>query len=227
MPEVIEIREYADLIRKYASHQNIIKIKIHKGRYKKHGAFDGFTKIQKQYPLSIIGVYTKGKFLYIECRGGIYITNTCGLSGGWCLRKQNLFIYPIHLDDPTYYQSIQQHLNVEFILSNQTSLFFYDMLSFGTLKILWNYQDLQTKLEKIGPDIMENSTTLSIVNQQIQLQKNQEKEIGIVLMDQKIVSGIGNYLRSEILYLCKINPFRKVKTLNTLEIRKYITSQSN
>ena len=39
-------------------------------------------------------------------------------------------------------------------------------------------------------------------------------------MDQKVISGIGNYLRSDILYISKIDPFRKIKTIkdNELEV---------
>jgi formamidopyrimidine-DNA glycosylase len=72
----------------------------------------------------------------------------------------------------------------------------------------------------IGPDVMEHDTTLNIFEKCLTLSKNLEKEIGIVLMDQIVISGIGNYLRSEILYLSKINPFRKVKLLSKLDIKK-------
>ena len=37
-------------------------------------------------------------------------------------------------------------------------------------------------------------------------------------MNQKIISGIGNYLRADILYLSKINPFRIINKLTDKEI---------
>ena len=37
-------------------------------------------------------------------------------------------------------------------------------------------------------------------------------------MNQKIISGIGNYLRSDILWLSRISPFRKVKKLSEKEL---------
>ena len=39
-------------------------------------------------------------------------------------------------------------------------------------------------------------------------------------MDQKVISGIGNYLRSDILWLSKISPFRKVKGVKKSDLKK-------
>ena len=44
------------------------------------------------------------------------------------------------------------------------------------------------------------------------------KQIGDFLHDCKKFSGIGNYLRCEILYECKISPFRKLSELSLDEI---------
>jgi formamidopyrimidine-DNA glycosylase len=39
-------------------------------------------------------------------------------------------------------------------------------------------------------------------------------------MNQKVISGIGNYLRSDILWLSRIDPFRLVKDLTEKEIKR-------
>ena len=68
---------------------------------------------------------------------------------------------------------------------------------------------------------MEESTNLELFMLQINKKINLDKYIGIVLMNQNIISGIGNYLRADTPqeYLSKINPFRKVKNLNNNEIK--------
>ena len=50
-------------------------------------------------------------------------------------------------------------------------------------------------------------------------------------MDQSIISGVGNYLRSEILWVAKISPYRKVlsddkneKILSPYELKKLYCS---
>ena len=49
---------------------------------------------------------------------------------------------------------------------------------------------------------------------------NKKKNIKSFLLDQKFVSGIGNIYASEILFYCKINPFKKAKNLTKLDIKK-------
>ena len=109
--------------------------------------------------------------------------------------------------------------NIEFILDN-VNIYYYDQLSFGTLKIVNNEEELKHKLNSIGPDIMDKNTTYKLFEEQITKKNNLEKIIGDVIVNQKIISGIGNYLRSDILWLSCISPFRKTKDLLKDEIEK-------
>src|SRR6056300_1412016 len=54
--------------------------------------------------------------------------------------------------------------------------------------------------------------------------KDKNKDIKNFLLDQKFVSGIGNIYASEILFLSKINRFKKVKLLSKKECQKIITN---
>jgi len=48
---------------------------------------------------------------------------------------------------------------------------------------------------------------------------NLNKPIGNVIVNQKIISGLGNYLRADILWASKINPFRYVKDLSNRSLK--------
>lgn len=48
--------------------------------------------------------------------------------------------------------------------------------------------------------------------------KNRRRTIGDALLDQSIVAGLGNYLRAEILFIAKLNPWRKVAELDPFEL---------
>jgi len=65
---------------------------------------------------------------------------------------------------------------------------------------------------------MDLKTTFLLFKERIQKKINLDKPIGNVIMNQKIISGIGNYLRADILWCAKINPFRKVKDLTDKEL---------
>jgi formamidopyrimidine-DNA glycosylase len=230
MPEINEVRKYADFIKKKLKNKDIQEINILNGRYKKHGPFDKYQTLKNKLPLKLLDVKTKGKLLYMIFDDDLYILSTLGLSGGWCYlgdgKKKYDFSeivgqyspYVLNEEMDSYLKNAINHLNVEFKI-DKGSLYFYDTLSFGTLKVIKGEEELSKKLKTIGPDIMDESTDLELFKKQITKNTNLDKEIGIVLMNQKVISGIGNYLRADILYLSKINPFRKVNKLTDNEIK--------
>ena len=52
------------------------------------------------------------------------------------------------------------------------------------------------------------------------LSKKPERSVCEVLMDQRICSGVGNYIKCEVLYRSRISPYRKVKDLSRSEFGK-------
>jgi endonuclease-8 len=224
MPEVIEVMKYADFIKKHIKNKYITEINILNGRYKKHGPFEMYETLVKKLPLKVIDIKTKGKFLYFIIENGFYLFSTLGLQGGWTYKSNkskkkfefpNLINYINNNVMEKYRTRSINHLNVEFV-TKDGSLYFHDVLSFGTLKIIDNKNDLDKKLNSIGPDIMD--TSYNVFLEQIKKKKNLDKYIGNVIVNQKVISGIGNYLRSDILWLCHISPFRKVKDLKDEKI---------
>jgi formamidopyrimidine-DNA glycosylase len=224
MPEVVEIRRYVDFIKKHMLNVSITNIKILNGRYKKHGPFQGFKHLKTSLPVKIIHVTSKGKFIYITFDNGSVLFCTLGLSGGWTFNPKNTQEYKFpnlveYLNEATveaYHDKSLEHLNVQFE-TKKGNLYFFDTLSYGTLKLIQNIQELNEKLNKLGPDIMDINTNLQIF--QSQLEKYKNKKIGLVLMNQKVISGIGNYLRADSLWMAKISPHRLVNDISVIEFK--------
>lgn len=225
MPEVIEVKKYKDFLKSKFKDNNIIKINILNGRYKKHGPFNYYKELTKLLPFKVLTIDTKGKFLYMKLSNNFIITVTLGLSGGWVYKnnKNDDYDFPIlvdylgNYDIEKYKKNALNHLNVEFVMKGG-SIYFFDMLSFGTIKILLSEDELKKKLDSLAHDIMDEDLTFELFKNQIIKTKNLEKYIGNVLVNQKVISGIGNYLRCDILWLSKITPFRLVKNLSTTEL---------
>jgi formamidopyrimidine-DNA glycosylase len=226
MPEINEVRQYADFIKSKLKNKNITQVNIINGRYKKHGPFENYSHLVNHLPLKVLDVKTKGKFMYIKFDHNIYLFSTLGLSGGWIFQKSKtskvehptLLEYLNKESIDSYMNTSLKHLNVEFKTADG-SLYFYDTLSFGTLKIVDNEKELEKKLNSVGPDIMDEETNFKVFQDAICKPKNKSKVIGIVLMDQKTISGCGNYLRADILWLSKISPFRKVDKLSEEDLQ--------
>jgi formamidopyrimidine-DNA glycosylase len=232
MPEIVEVRKTRDFLRKIMKNKYIESINILKGRYKTHKPFDLYYKIIKNLPLKVLDIKSKGKFMYFILENDFYIFSTLGLNGGWTYKLNNNnskkvgdYKFPNLLDYISkenyekYHKTSINNLNVEFKMKGSDKIvYYYDSLSFGTLKVIDNKEELEKKLNQIGPDIMDTSTSLDIFIDQITKKNNLDKYIGNVIMNQKIISGIGNYLRSDILWLSSISPFRKVKDLSHKEL---------
>lgn len=70
----------------------------------------------------------------------------------------------------------------------------------------------------VGPDLMTDEVTLEVYYFVIKNKRIQNLKIGEFMMQQKYLSGIGNYLRSEILYKSKISPHRSLNSLSDTDI---------
>lgn len=226
MPEVIEIKEYSDFITKHCLNSKLRDIHIEKGRYKTHGAFKGYDFIQNSLPNKLVKVGSKGKFMYFKFENDYYLGITLGLTGGWFFKEKgkddlvhglkNSHYPPAERTD--YIEKALKHININFIFENGT-LYFYDQLSYGTVSVFSSTELLDKKLKTIGMDIFDPQTTLQSFLTKMKTATNLKKKIGNVLMDQKQISGIGNYLRADILYMSKISPFRLVSELSDDELK--------
>ena len=226
MPEVIELRRYRDYLNSLLTEKELLELTIIGGRYLRHGSFALYDEIVKNLPLRVEGVFTKGKFMYIAFHGNnIYLSITLGLQGGFTsiqLDGEQEYYFPIASDYENFNQAkvtnykknAIKHRNI--LLRTRThNIYFYDVLNYGTLKGV--LQDgLDKKLKDLGPDILDVSS--DEFQTQLQLHKNNNKFIANVLLDQKVLSGIGNYLRSDILWLSRISPYRLTKDLTTNDI---------
>ena len=140
----------------------------------------------------------------------------------------SIFAYPNMMEYITedmqneWFQRALNHLNVEFITDKKISFYFYDQLSFGTLKAVDGESNglslLEKKLRELGPDLMDTNTTFEIFKNQIRKKVNDNKPIGNVIVNQKIISGVGNYLRADALWMSKMSPFRKVSDITDKEL---------
>jgi len=147
-------------------------------------------------------------------------------------KDHNIFTYPTIIEyisedsQNKWFQRALNHLNVEFVTNYKNiSFYFYDQLSFGTLKAIENNSNnnsnnpiLEKKLKELGPDLLDEKTTFELFKEQIRKKVNQNKPIGNVIVNQKNVSGVGNYLRADALWMAKISPFRKVIDIKDEEL---------
>jgi formamidopyrimidine-DNA glycosylase len=69
-------------------------------------------------------------------------------------------------------------------------------------------------LQVIGPDICATPFDTNLFLERLNRPDNLDLEIGPVLLDQTVAAGLGNYLKSDILFECKLNPWLHVGDLS-------------
>lgn len=109
----------------------------------------------------------------------------------------------------------EKHLHHIFYLEKNGALEFHDIRKFATLELVTAEKIEEIKQSK-GLDPFDKNFTLQNFTKIILSKKN--KNIKSVLMDQTLISGIGNIYACEIPYEAKISPLRKIGTLSKDEI---------
>jgi len=198
MPEGPEVKRTAILLSSFWVGQRLIEVKVLGGRYSKKP--EAVNLLVEALPLKVMTITSKGKFLYWIFREKeiLYLTslfNTFGMSGFWSSEKQS-------------------HARIEFIREDGKSVFFHDQRNFGTFKYTRDLMDLDKKLGSLGPDVLRNNwVPLESFQEKFKKGKNNQKTLAELLMNQKIFSGIGNYLKAEILWMAELSPHRTPESL--------------
>jgi formamidopyrimidine-DNA glycosylase len=205
MPEIVEVKLLADTLNKYL-----------KGRYIKWYKNSGskvilnfWDKVRDQ-KFKVTRVYQKGKILIFDLldqsKKQVYILNELRMTGKWTKEA---------VSDKT-------HLRYYIKTSNEKikRIWYSDYRGFSTFKVMSN-EELNKFLASRGPDILAEVTESIFIKQMMQKPKWQ---IVKAMLDQKLVSGIGNWIKSDALYHAKIDPRKRVDQLTESELKKLYKS---
>ncbi|MDB4337527.1 hypothetical protein OAA09_00755 [bacterium] len=201
MPEGPEVRRYAIDLSKAVTGRSLESIEIVSGRYTKKLP-EGFEEFSSSLSLNILGTGVHGKFMYWLLEDTWSIWSTLGMTGAWSKKSSN-------------------HTRVKF-LTNDSTVYYNDIRNFGTLKFVKGPKPLLNKLSKLGPDLLSEECPVGLFIQC--LRKHNNKLIVQVLMDQSVVAGVGNYIKSDALWLSGISPHRKVCEITDQELLTLNTS---
>ena len=112
----------------------------------------------------------------------------------------------------------KKHNHVE-IIFDHFRVIYNDPRRFGFFQIIKTFKNLEKRFEHLGPEPFDDKFNLNYFQKFIKAKNRSVKDL---LIDQKFVSGIGNIYASEILFLSKINPNKKIKLLKNKECNQII-----
>lgn len=178
-------------------------LQIISGRYTKVPP-TGYEALKSILPATLLSVSSKGKFIYFTF-DGFTLWSTLGLQGHWILypdhkavvKRGNLrLLCKFHMEN-----KVQQ-------VSNELALAYYDTIGYGTIKVSTSPEELQEKLDSLGPCWVHDPISLPDFISLIKKAKP-DRYAAVLLMDQSKTSGIGNYILAEALYRSRLYPWVK------------------
>ncbi|MFA7208716.1 MAG: bifunctional DNA-formamidopyrimidine glycosylase/DNA-(apurinic or apyrimidinic site) lyase [Parcubacteria group bacterium] len=163
----------------------------------------------------IMGARRIGKNIFIDLSGGKTLYLHLKMTGHLLVKSQNS-----KLKTQNYFEDrVNQYIRHKFFLGQDKVMEFSDVRKFA--KIMLVDTDKVGELPEIkalGIDAMSPEFTSQKFNEILDRKKN--TPVGILLMDQNLIAGIGNIYRSEILFEARILPTRKAQDLSAEERKK-------
>lgn len=150
--------------------------------------------------------------------------------GKWLVFETNNYYLVSHLrmEGKYYYSNIfnhDKHEHVIFYLSNGYYLRYKDVRKFGVMFLVpHNKLFTDTPLKNLGLEpFSEKISSTYLLNKF----KSKKLPIKTVLLDQEIMSGLGNIYVDEVLFKSQINPFKKSNLITESECQKIIDNSKS
>ena len=149
----------------------------------------------------------RGKFLWFELDRPQALVAHLGMSGQF------------RIQDPSI--PAEKHLRAKLTLDTQKELRFIDQRTFGWLAVSEMNGEVPDLVEAIAPDIFDPAFDAEAV---VDRMRSKRTEIKRALLDQNLMSGVGNIYADESLWLAKIHPQRSCDSLSRAKIKALLSS---
>ena len=200
MPELPEVETTKRGIEPYLHNQSITKILVRQkslripfnDNLKKH-----ITHVK------IKNIKRRAKYIVIDFANEYSMVIHLGMTGNLRASRQKKFL---------------KHDHIIFYLESGNSLIFNDVRRFGLVQI-YKTKDSFYLLDNNGPDPFEKKADVDYFYNRI---KNSSASIKSILLNHKIISGIGNIYASEILFSTNISPLRMGRDISHTDCKEIL-----
>lgn len=184
MPEGPEIRIAADKIQRAIRPHPTTEVFF---------AFDHLKPFESDLSgCRITKVETRGKAMLTHFDNGLSVYTHNQLYGKWMVRKA--------------YDFPETNRQLRFAIHNtKKSALLY---SASDIQILSSQSEIENHpfLSKLGPDVLSKGLNPEDLQILLRTKKHYRRRLSTLYLDQHFLAGIGNYLRSEILFVARLNP---------------------
>jgi endonuclease-8 len=147
-------------------------------------------------------VESRGKWLLIHFSGDLILVTHMLMSGSWHMYRLG----------ERWHRGRREMRAVIATTDFEAVAFNVPVAKFYTARTLAR----NSAIPKLGPDLL--GAEFATDEAKARLLAHGDAEIANVLLNQRVMAGLGNVYKSEVLFACGVNPFRLVSTLTATEV---------
>ena len=206
MPEIAEVETVRNTLKKRILNKPIKSVNV---RYTKmiESNLEEFKKVL--VGRSFLDIKRRGKWLIFDL-GDYYLLSHLRMEGKYFIKNHE--------------EELNKHEHVIITFTDNTDLRYHDTRKFGRMNLI-KKEELATA-EEIAKQGLEpgdeNLTAKYLINKF----KKKRLPIKTVLLDQTIISGLGNIYANEVLFAAGIDPFKKACDVSLEEASRIVTESN-
>ena len=155
-------------------------------------------------------VESRGKWLLIYFSGDLILVTHMLMSGSWHVYRSG-----------ERWQMGRAKMRVVIRVEGWEAVAFnVPIAEFHTARSL----ERSSQVPKLGPDILSDEFTVEggVARLAVYGRENPDAEIGVVLLNQRVMAGLGNVYKSEVAFAAGVNPFRAMRTITEREMERMV-----
>jgi len=205
MPELPEVETVKETLKKQVLNKKIKEVIVRYPNMIASPSLDEFiSKIKNQ---TIIDIKRRGKWLLFELND-YFLLSHLRMEGKYFIKNKN--------------DEITKHQHVIFRFDDDLELRYNDTRKFGKMYLVEKDKVFKEKpLSDLGKEPWDEDIDINYLKDKL---KNKSIPIKTSLLDQSIIVGIGNIYVDEVLFLSRINPFKKSNNLSDEELSSIINN---
>ena len=204
MPEIAEVETVRRVLKKQILNKEIIDVKV---------LYSNMIESDiNEFKKELIGntfndILRKGKWLIFDLNG-YYLISHLRMEGKYFIKSLN--------------EKIEKHEHVILTFKDNSTLRYHDTRKFGRMKLI-KKEDINKciELNKQGLEPGDNNLTGKYLLDKF---KGKRLPIKTTLLDQTIISGLGNIYVDEVLFKSNINPLKETNKITLNEANKICKS---
>jgi formamidopyrimidine-DNA glycosylase len=204
MPELPEVETVRAGLEKHVVGKKVIAVKQLHPRALRN---DSLSKLSIFKNAKIKAVKRRGKFMWLEFDRPEVLVAHLGMSGQFKIQRAG--------------SEYETHLRANFELSGGKEMRFIDQRTFGWLCVDQMIDGVPRVVTHIAPDLFDENLDKKNIVTKIAKKRGQIKK---VILDQGVVSGIGNIYADEALWYARVHPESIAMDLSSTQILNILTA---